>query len=137
MTAVEPEVGMTVPGFERTIDLATMVAYAGATWDWNRLHYDHEFLADRGIPRPVVDGQMFGALLAEQAMDWLGGAAFPAHMAFRFRSMVFAGETVRVEGTVADVDHETATVTIDQQVLVGDRVAVTGTTTVRWKDGAS
>jgi acyl dehydratase len=133
MTAgdVSLDVGATVPPLQRTIDLASMVAYAGATWDWNRLHYDTAFLADRGLERPVVDGQMLGALLAEQAMDWLGGGAFPTRMSFRFRAMVFAGDTVRVEGVVVDVDREADTVTLGQQVLVGDAVAATGTTVVR------
>ena len=125
------EVGAAVPLLERTIDLASMVAYAGATWDWNRLHYDTAFLAERGLDRPVVDGQMLGALLAEQAMDWLGAGAFPTRMAFRFRSMVFAGDTVRVEGVVAEVDDDANTVTLDQQILVGDTVAATGTTVIR------
>lgn len=132
MTAAAPiTAGTAVPPLDRTIDLASMVAYAGATWDWNRLHYDTAFLAERGLDRPVVDGQMLGALLAEQAMDWLGAGAFPTRMSFRFRSMVFAGDTVRVEGVVVDVDDEAGTVTFEQQVLVGDTVAVTGTTVVR------
>jgi len=125
------EVGAAVPPLERIIDLASMVAYAGATWDWNRLHYDAAFLAERGLDRPVVDGQMLGALLAEQAMDWLGGGAFPTRMSFRFRSMVFADDTVRVEGVVAGVDEDADTVTLDQQVLVGDTIAATGTTVIR------
>ena len=29
---------MTELSLERTIELADMVAYAGATWDWHRLH---------------------------------------------------------------------------------------------------
>lgn len=129
--AVAVEVGATVPPLERTIDLASMVAYAGATWDWNRLHYDTAFLAERGLDRPVVDGQMLGALLAEHAMDWLGAGAFPMRMSFRFRSMVFAGDTVRVEGTVGEVDADNNTVTVEQQVLVGDSIAATGTTVIR------
>lgn len=134
MTAVEIAslgVGQRVPGFERTIDLPSMVAYAGATWDWNRVHYDAEFLAAKQLPRPIVDGQMFGALLVEQALDWAGPGAFPTTMSFRFRSMVFADDTVAVTGTVSEIDADAGTVTLDQQVTVGDRVAVTGSTTVR------
>ena len=52
--------------------LADMVAYAGSTWDWHRLHYDSAWLDAKGIPAPVVDGQMFGALIAQQLQDWFG-----------------------------------------------------------------
>ena len=51
-----------------------MVAYAGSTWDWHKLHYDTDYLAAKRVPAPVVDGQVFGALLAEQLLDWLGPA---------------------------------------------------------------
>ena len=68
-------VGDAAPPLERTIELPDMVAYAGATWDWHRLHYDSAWLAERGLDRPVVDGQLFGALLAEMLQDWVGPSA--------------------------------------------------------------
>jgi acyl dehydratase len=114
---------------ERTIDLASMVAYGGATWDWNRMHYDAGYAADRNLRSPIVDGQMLGALLAEHAMASAGRDAFPTTMSFRYRAMVFAGDTVRVDGSVAVEDDDT--VTIDQTISVGEKVVVTGQTTLR------
>ena len=89
---------------ERTIELADMVAYAGATWDWHRLHYDSAWLASRGLDRPVVDGQLFGALLAEMVLDWAGPGAELTSLSFRFKGFVFAGETVRCTGRVTSVE---------------------------------
>ena len=66
-------------------------------------HYEPEYAAARRIPGPIVDGQMFGALLAEALIDWLGPRAFIRRMSFRLRAMVFAGETVRCEGEVASI----------------------------------
>lgn len=119
-------VGTAMPRLTRTIELADMVAYAGATWDWHRLHYDREYLAASGLSRPVVDGQMLGALLAEALQDWLGPAAFIRSLQFRFASLVFAGETVRCEGEVTEVSDGTITVTL-RVVVTGDpeRAAVT------------
>jgi acyl dehydratase len=114
---------------ERTIALTDMIAYAGATWDWHRLHYDMEFVSAKGLPKPVVDGQMLGALMAEQLMDELGPDAFITNLEFRFKAMVFAGDTVRVEGTVTGA--ETGAVAVAQRVMVGDRVAAEGTARVR------
>ena len=77
-----------------------MVAYAGATWDWHRLHYDPAFAGRRAASTgPVVDGQVFGALLAEQLQDWLGPRRVLTALHFRFKNLVFAGETVRCTGT--------------------------------------
>jgi len=121
--------GDTIPPLERTISATDMVAYAGATWDWHRLHYDVTYAESKGAPLPVVDGQMLGALMAEQLLDHLGASAFISRLGFRFKSMVFAGDTVRVEGSVSGV--EAGSITFEQRVMVGDRVAAEGTATVR------
>jgi acyl dehydratase len=111
-----PSVGAVVPPLTRTIELADMVAYAGATWDWHRLHYDPAYLAEKQVPKPVVDGQVFGALLAEAVLDWLGPEAFLAELSFRFRALVFAGETVQCDGSVTSV--EDGRVGVDLRVVV-------------------
>lgn len=128
MTA--PAVGDVVPPLQRGFDRAGMVAYAGATWDWHRLHHDEAYLAEKQLPAPVVDGQVLGALLAEQVQDWLGPTCFVTRLWFRFASLVFAGETVRCEASVAAVDGDLITVT--SRVVVPatggrpERIAVTG-----------
>ncbi|MGH2828867.1 MAG: MaoC/PaaZ C-terminal domain-containing protein, partial [Actinomycetota bacterium] len=82
-----------------------------------------------GVPGPVVDGQMLGALMAEQVLDHFGPRAVVARLAVRYRAMVFAGDTVRVEGEVAERDE--AFVRVAQRVTVDDRVVADGQTTVR------
>jgi len=122
-------VGDAVPALERTITQTDMVAYAGATWDWHRLHYDAAFAASIGCPAPVVDGQVLGALMAEQLMDHLGPSAFITNLGFRFRAMVFAGDTVRVEGEVTEAGP--GSIGFAQRVLVDGKVAAEGTAKVR------
>ncbi|WP_141578372.1 MaoC/PaaZ C-terminal domain-containing protein [Actinomadura sp. WMMA1423] len=120
--------GDAVPALERRIGLPDMIAYAGATWDWYRLHYDTEFAKASKLPAPVVDGQVFGALLVEQIQDWLGPRCFVRTLEFGFRALVFAGETVRCEGTVAEAGD--GYLDLDLRVVVvgeggeDDRVAV-------------
>jgi acyl dehydratase len=115
--------GETLPALERTLDLASLVGYAAATWDWYRVHYDPGAVAAARLPRPLVDGQMLGALLAEHALSWAPEDSEIKRMGFRFSAMVFAGDTVRVEGEVEAVDE--TTVRLTQRVLVGDKEAVT------------
>ena len=121
--------GDPVPSLERTIALPDMVAYAGATWDWHRMHYDTELAAASGLPAPVVDGQMLGALMAEQVLDGLGPRAFLTNLGVRYRSMVFAGDTVRCDGEVTGT--EDGHVTADLRATVDDRVVAEGTARVR------
>lgn len=126
MASVTVQVGQSLPDLVRTIEPPDMVAYGAATWDWHRMHYDASFAAQGGLPGPVVDGQMLGALLAKQVMDAFGPGAFLRKMSFRFRSMVFAGETIRCVGEITGVspDEKGTVVGVTQRVLVGDRVAV-------------
>jgi acyl dehydratase len=114
--------GDTVPALKRTLGLVSLVGYAAATWDWHGTHFDPEAVTAAGLPRPLVDGQMLGALLAQHALDWAGEGAEVRRMGFRFRSMVFAGDTVLVEGAVESVDGRR--VRIAQRIAAGDRVAV-------------
>jgi len=138
--------GAVVKPLERTIELPDMIAYAGSTWDWHRLHYDPVYLEAKRIPAPVVDGQMFGALLVETIQDWLGPRAFVTALSFRFKNLVFAGETVKVKGTVTSIERDEANwsdeepvylLTIDMSLdVVGEkaRPAVTpASATVRWR----
>lgn len=112
--------GGIMPPLERTIALPDMVAYAGATWDWHRLHYDTDYVKAMQVPGPVVDGQVFGALLVEALQDWLGPAWWVRRLDFRFANLVFAGETVRCEGEITSLDDGVVTVAL-RVLVIGDR----------------
>lgn len=123
-----PEIGAELPALRTTVTLTDMVAYAGATWDWHRLHYDPEYLAAHGLPAPVVDGQLFGALLARQAYDAFGSRAFLRGLHFRFASAVFAGESVVCAARVTAVEQRpdgSVLVSVAASVeVVGERARV-------------
>ena len=116
------KVGDELPTLEWKLELHDLVTYAGATWDWYRVHYDPAEIARLDLPGALVDGQMLGALLARQATGWAGPRATVRRMNFRFRSMVFAGDTVRCESRVAAIDGRR--VTLEQRVMVRDQPAV-------------
>jgi acyl dehydratase len=113
-------VGDEVLPLERTIGLTDMVAYAGATWDWHKLHYDTAYVAEKRLPGPIVDGQVYGALLVETLQDWLGPQSFVRELEFTFRNLVFAGETLRCAGTVTEVGADRITVEMTVVVVAED-----------------
>lgn len=114
------------PDLVQTIGLPDMVAYAGATWDWHRLHYDAAYAAEIGLASPIVDGQMLGALLAKQVLDHLGPSAFLRVLDFRLKSMVSAGDTVLCKAeTVSRLAVDGGVlVTFNQRVTVADRIII-------------
>ncbi|HET6154114.1 MAG TPA: MaoC/PaaZ C-terminal domain-containing protein [Marmoricola sp.] len=127
-------VGDELAAFERTVTLIDMVAYAGATWDFYGLHYDPAFVARAKVPAPVVDGQVFGAYFVELVQDDLGPDCFVRELAMTYKNLMFAGETLRVTGTVTAVEADRLSVamvaTIQDSGYGEERVAALGTATV-------
>ncbi len=130
MTAT-PSVGDTLIPLQRAMTLPRLVMYAGASWDWHRLHYDTEHAAEAQLSGPIVDGQMFGGIFVNQVTDTYGYTTRVTGMDLKFRSMVFADETIDVTGEITNTEPSTAgmLVTIDQEISVGDRICATASTT--------
>jgi acyl dehydratase len=125
--------GEALPPLEHAYTAVGLVAYGAATWDWHRLHYDVEYARSLKLPGAVVDGQAFGALLARAALDWAGPRAFITRLAFRMKSMAFAGDTLRAEGEVTEVRAETGQtiVVLAQRLTNAGRLAAEATTEIR------
>ena len=111
------KVGDQVPTITKHCTLTSMIAYAGATWDWHRLHYDHEYLESKGLAAPVVDGQVFGAYVVQAIQDWLGESAFISELDFRYAGLVFAEEHVQVSGEVTEVSGAGVTLSLKIDVV--------------------
>lgn len=121
--------GEVLPVLERTFTAVDLMSYGAATWDWHRLHYDVDFARSMKLPNVVIDGQVFGALFARAVVDWAGPLAFVARLSFKMKSMAFAGETLRVEGEVAEIRDRT--VFLAQRLTSGGRLVSEATTEVR------
>jgi acyl dehydratase len=111
------KVGDQVPAITKHCTLTSMIAYAGATWDWHRLHYDHEYLESKGLAAPVVDGQVFGAYVVQAIQDWLGDSAFISELDFRYAGLVFAEEYVLVSGEVTEVSRTEVSLSLKINVV--------------------
>jgi acyl dehydratase len=111
------KVGDQVPALTKHCTLTSMIAYAGATWDWHRLHYDHDYLKSKGLSAPVVDGQVFGAYVVQAIQDWLGESAFISELDFRYAGLVFAEEHVQVSGEITAVDGSEVSLSLNIHVI--------------------
>jgi len=127
-----PAPGAALPPIEETFSVADLAMYGGATWDWHRLHYDAQFAQSLKLPGPVIDGQMYGALFARQAMAALGPRAFVRKLGFRMRNMAFAGDTLRLEGEVKEVRRQAdgTLVVLAQRIAKDGRTVAEATTEV-------
>ncbi len=126
--------GQELPQLERLITLTSMVMYAAATWDFHRYHYDEGFAKTNGFAAPFVDGQMVGALMAKQIMDWAGPDAFLRRLSYRLRSMVYPGDRfisrARVTGKRIEDGRTLAVCALDAHKADGTAVVSRATAAV-------
>jgi acyl dehydratase len=75
--------------------------YAGASGDYNPIHYDRDAAASRGLPGIVVHGQLVSACLMQLLTDWLGAAGVLKKFSVSYKAMTFPGERLQCRGAIA------------------------------------
>lgn len=77
-----------------------LVMWAGASGDYNPIHYDKDFAQSRGLPGVVVHGQLASCFLGQMVTDWIGEQGRLKKLTLTYRGMNFPGETLICRGTV-------------------------------------
>jgi len=119
---------------ERTVHLTreSLVRYAGASGDFNPIHYRDDVAARVGLPGVLAHGMLTMGLSVETIVPWLGDAGRILEYGVRFTRPVVVdaeqGADVTVRAVVGAVDDETAR--IDLTVQAAD-VTVLGKAQVR------
>ncbi|OBH01478.1 hypothetical protein A5692_02605 [Mycobacterium sp. E342] len=102
------------------------VRYAGASGDFNPMHYDDDLARSAGYPSAFGQGMFTAALLATFVTDWLGPWQLQRY-GVRFRGQVWPGDTLTCTGRVTAIDHDRNRVTVEISVIRPDgTVAVSG-----------
>ncbi|MBO0842667.1 MAG: MaoC family dehydratase N-terminal domain-containing protein [Nocardioides sp.] len=111
---------------------AHLVRYAGASGDFNPIHWSDRVAASVGLPGVIAHGMFTMALVARAVAEWTGGAEV-VELGGKFTNPVVVpddekGTEVSVEGTVKKVEDGLATialtVTHDGQKVLGMPKAV-------------
>ena len=93
-------VGDEITPIIKEVTLVQNVMYSAATWDFHRYHYDREFAESKGFPGTFVDGQMFGAFLAQMITQWAGVDGIIKKLGLTYKIMAFPGDVLACEGRV-------------------------------------
>jgi acyl dehydratase len=117
-------VGDTLPPATYTVQRVNLVMYAGASGDFNVIHWSDRIANAVGLPGVIAHGMYTMALGGRFVSEWAGDAGAVAEYGVRFTSMVpvpddDAGATVDFTGTVSAKDDEKRTVTIDIAATAG------------------
>ena len=84
-----------------------LVMWAGASGDYNPIHYDKDFAQSRGLSGVIVHGQLAGSFLGQLVTDWIGERGSLRKFSCSYKSMNFPGEAITCRGRVSKkyVDH--------------------------------
>ncbi|QIK82688.1 MaoC family dehydratase [Sanguibacter sp. HDW7] len=130
--AVGQEIG------SRTIDVdrARLVRYAGASGDFNPIHWNERFATEVGLPGVIAHGMLTMGLAVTVVSEWVGDPGRVVDYQTRFARPVLVPDpgtaTVEVTGVVGAIDAEAGTARIDLTVVFeGTRVLAKAQAVVR------
>jgi acyl dehydratase len=107
------------------ITTTQLVMYAGASGDFNRIHYDHPFAVEKGLGGVIAHGMLTMAFAASCATEAFGPANLISDIEARFTSPVRVGDVVEVVVTVVTCEPG-GQITATLEASVDRRVALRG-----------
>ena len=131
-----PAIDVTTPDFttlavgdvvaERSFPLTrdSLVRYAGASGDFNPIHYRDDIAASVGLPGVLAHGMLTMGLAVQPVVDWAGDPGRITDYQVRFTRPVVVdpedGAVVDVTAKVGQLDEASAIARIDLTVKLGD-----------------
>ena len=133
---VDVEVGSSLPAQTFPLDRARLVRYAGASGDFNPIHWSEQTATSVGLPNVIAHGMLTMATAVRVVTDWLGDPGAVLEYGVRFtRPVVVESDRpaeLVVTGSVRSVDEEAATAVLDLTASVnGETVLARARATVR------
>jgi acyl dehydratase len=105
--AADVEVGQQLPPLQVHVTRADLVRYAGASLDFNPIHWNERFAKDVGLPNVIAHGMLTMALACRLVTTWAGDPGAVVDYSVRFTRPVVVpddgvGALVEISGSVAE-----------------------------------
>ena len=129
-TFAEVEVGTQLPAQDFPIQRANLVQYAGASGDFNVIHWNERVAKAVGLPNVIAHGMLTMATAGRVVTDWVGDPGAVISYGVRFSRPVVVedddkGATLTVSGTV-EQKNDDGTVVIGLTATVGGEKVLMG-----------
>jgi acyl dehydratase len=113
-------VGDEIPTVDYHLTRDTLVRYAGASGDFNPIHYRDDVATSVGLPGVLAHGMLTMGVAVQATTNWAGDPARVVDYQTRFTRPVLvdptSGADISVTGKVAAVDTGTGEVRVDLTV---------------------
>jgi acyl dehydratase len=110
------EVGTELPAGSFPVTRAALVRYAGASGDFNPIHWNERFAREVGLPDVIAHGMFTMASAVRVVTDWAGDPAAVEEYGVRFTKPVVVPDDDR--GAVVEVTAKVAAKLEDNRVRV-------------------
>lgn len=105
------EKGTELPVRHLPVTRADLVRYAGASGDFNPIHWNERVATDAGLPDVIAHGMLTMALAGRLVSEWAGDPGAITHLGVRFTRPVVVpddgeGALVEVSGKVAAINED-------------------------------
>jgi acyl dehydratase len=118
------ELGQVIGSTEFLLTRDSLVRYAGASGDFNQIHYRDDVAAAVGLPGVLAHGMLTMGAAVQVAVDWVGNAGAIVDYQVRFTKPVIVdpvnGAVLVVTGKVGEIDAENKIVRIDLEAVFED-----------------
>jgi acyl dehydratase len=122
--------GSPLPTLAKSASRIDLVRYAGASGDFNPIHYDHDAARGSGLDGIVVHGLLMGAWMSQLAAATSARPDPLAELRLRFRTALRPGVAARVSAMVAG-ENDGGEQRVDLELTADDVDLVTGHAIVR------
>ena len=118
------EVGQEIGSTEFLLTRDSLVRYAGASGDFNQIHYRDDVAAAVGLPGVLAHGMLTMGAAVQVAVDWAGNAGAVIDYQVRFTKPVVvdpvAGAVLVVTGKIGEIDAENKVVRVDLEAVFNE-----------------
>ncbi|MEN9706978.1 MAG: hypothetical protein RIS31_544 [Actinomycetota bacterium] len=118
------EVGQVIGSKEFLLTRDSLVRYAGASGDFNPIHYRDDFAQSVGLDGVLAHGMLTMGVAVQVVSDWVVDPGKIVDYGVRFTKPVFVdaseGAVVVVTGKVGNINVETNEVRIDLSVVFNE-----------------
>ena len=113
----ELAVGQEIGSLEFLLTRDSLVRYAGASGDFNPIHYRDDVAASVGLPGVLAHGMLTMGAAVQVAVNWIGDSGRIADYQVRFTKPVVVdpadGAVLVVTGKIGALDAEARTARVD------------------------
>jgi acyl dehydratase len=118
----ELTVGQDIGSRAIEVSRADLVRYAGASGDFNPIHWNGRFAEQVGLPGVIAHGMFTMGAAVQLVTDWIGNPAAVVDYQTRFTKPVLVedvdgpGASIEVSGAIGAIDEDNGTARVDLTV---------------------